>query len=188
METPVEINFQRCESSGHFRARIADRMAMLESRFGRITACRVFMRGPGGHHRNGGPYEVGVHLELPGGRQVDVDRAPDQDERYGNPLFAINDAFKRARRMLQENARHMQGQVKQLEAQPVATVRMLKPQEGYGFLETADGREVYFHSNSVWNGGFHGLRKGSRVVFTEEMGDNGAQASSVRRINGHGMR
>jgi cold shock CspA family protein len=185
METPVSIDFQRCEETGRFRARIEDRIAMLETRFGRITACRVIMRGPSGHHRTGGPYEIGIHLELPGGHQVDVGRAPHQDERYGDPIFAINDAFKRARRMLQDNVRLMQGQVKQHEERPVAKVRMLKPEDDYGFLETSDGQEVYFHRNSVLNGGFDSLKPGARVSFTEEMGEKGLQASTVRMLQGH---
>lgn len=41
--------------------------------------------------------------------------------------------------------------------------------EGYGFIETADGREVYFHRNSVLDDAFEHL-VGSEVRFAEEMG------------------
>ena len=186
MQTPVEIDFERCEKTDRFRDRIADRIAMLESRFGRITACRVTMRGPGSHHRTGGPYEVNIHLELPGSRQVDIDRSPDQDERYGDPMFAINDAFKRARRMLQDNVRHhMQGKVKHHEEPPLAMVRMIDREDGFGFLKTVDGRDLYFHRNSVLNGGFGKLQEGDRVTFAEEMGDKGPQASTVKLHGNH---
>jgi cold shock CspA family protein len=186
METPVEIDFERFEDNGRFRARIEDRIAMLESRFGHITACRVTMRGPGGHHRTGGPCEVTIHLELPGGRHVDIDRSPNQDERYGDPLFAINDAFKRARRVLQDSVRQMQGKVKyHEEAQPTGTVRVIEPEEGFGFLKTADGRDVYFHRNSVLNDGFDRLKSGDSVAFVEEMGEKGPQASTVRALGNH---
>ncbi len=186
METPIEIDFERCEDNGRYHARIEDQIAMLESRFGHITACRVSMRGPSGHHQTGGPYEVTIHLELPGGRHVDVDRAPSQDERYGDPLFAINDAFKRARRVLQDSVRQMQGKVKlHEEQQPVATVRMLEAEENYGFLKTADGRDVYFHRNSVLNEGFDSLKCGDSVAFVEEMGEKGPQASTVRVLGNH---
>lgn len=186
METPVEIDFERCEDSEVYRARIEDRIAMLESRFGRITACRVTMRGPGGHHKTGGPYELAIHLELPGGRQVDIDRSPGRDERYGDALFAINDAFKRARRVLQDNVRHhLQGKVKLHEEQPTATVRLVERGEGYGFLKTADQRDIYFHENSVLNGGFAHLKRGDRVAFAEEIGEKGPQASTVRVLGSH---
>ena len=30
-----------------------------------VTACRVVLKGPGGHHRTGGLYEVNIRLALP---------------------------------------------------------------------------------------------------------------------------
>jgi cold shock CspA family protein len=183
VETPAKIDFEGCEETARFRGRIEDRIAMLEGRFGRITSCRVTMRAPSGHHRNGSPYEVLVHLELPGGRQVDVDREPPRDERYGDPIFAINDAFRRARRVLLDEVRqHLHGEVKFHDGQPVGTVLFLKPDEDYGFLTSADGRDVYFHRNSVLNGGFDKLNRGERVTFVEQPGDKGPQASTVRPV------
>ena len=53
--------------------------------------------------------------------------------------------------------------------------------EGYGFIETADGRKVYFHRNSVLDDAFEHLTVGSEVRFVEEMGEKGPQATSVLR-------
>jgi cold shock CspA family protein len=50
-------------------------------------------------------------------------------------------------------------------------------EEGYGFLETPDGREIYFHRHSVLHPGFDRLAIG-RVLFVEEPGE-GPQASTV---------
>ncbi len=49
----------------------------------------------------------------------------------------------------------------------------------YGFLETSDGREIYFHCNSVLNNGFEKLQVGTHVHFAEEQGNEGPQASTV---------
>jgi cold shock CspA family protein len=46
---------------------------------------------------------------------------------------------------------------------------------------TEDEREVYFNANSVLNGYFKKLKVGDEVRFVEEMGDQGPQASTVRR-------
>ncbi len=54
------------------------------------------------------------------------------------------------------------------------------PGEGYGFLTTQDGREIYFHQDSVLNRGYSSLRIGAKVTFAEEEGEKGPQASSVR--------
>ena len=54
METPVQIEFQGTDASPALRSLIEDYVAGLEERYGRITACRVAVRAPGGHHRTGG--------------------------------------------------------------------------------------------------------------------------------------
>jgi cold shock CspA family protein len=55
-------------------------------------------------------------------------------------------------------------------------------------LESSDGQEIYFHRNSVLDGGFIRLREGSRVTYTEEMGEKGAQASTVRLLGKHSLK
>lgn len=118
MQTPVQIEFQDQDVSPAIRAAIADHIAALEQRYGRVTACRVVLKGPGQHHRSGGLYEVNIRLTLPDGREVDISRTPQNDERHADLPFAINDAFKRARRRLQDQVRRMQGQVHQHGGQP----------------------------------------------------------------------
>ena len=102
--------------------------------------------------------------------------------------FAINDAFKGARRQLQDQARRTQGQVKHHDEMPTATVARLDPSGEFGFLETADGRQIYFHRNSVLNGGFARLAVGSHVTFAEELGEKGAQVSTLRLLGKHALR
>jgi ribosome-associated translation inhibitor RaiA len=113
MQTPVQIDFQGLEAKPELRSAIDKHVAQLEERFGRVTAGRVMLKGPGGRHRTGGLYEINIHLSLPDGREVNIGRTPQADERYGDLTFALNDAFKRARRQLQDQVRKLQGQVKQ---------------------------------------------------------------------------
>jgi cold shock CspA family protein len=194
MQTPVEIDFQGIHANEQLRSCVTRNISTLEQRFGRITACRVVIRGPSERHRKGGPFEVSIRLSLPQGREVDIGRSEgrvkeaDTDNRLLDPVVAVNDAFKRARRRLQDHARRMQGQVKNHEALPIATVSRYNDATGYGFLETQDGREVYFHRNSVLDGGVRYVAPGTRVTFFEEMGDNGPQASTVKVLGKHAMR
>jgi cold shock CspA family protein len=58
-------------------------------------------------------------------------------------------------------------------------VARLFPEEGYGFLRTPEGREIYFNARSVLKNGFPRLRVGSLVRFVEEAGEEGPQASTV---------
>jgi cold shock CspA family protein/ribosome-associated translation inhibitor RaiA len=188
MQTPAEIEFQGMTARPDVQSAIATHVAELEKRFGRVTACRVVLKAPGGHHRTGGNYEVNIRLALPDGREVNVDRTPDADERHSDLNFALNDAFKRARRQLQDQVRDLQGQVKHHEGPEIGTVTELDPLGEFGFIETGDGREIYFHRNSVLGGAFASLAVGSRVTFAEEMGDKGPQASTVKLMGKHSLR
>jgi cold shock CspA family protein len=188
MQVPLHIELQGMGERPDIRQVIQTRVAELEQRFGRITACQVFVRAPGEHHETGGPYHVTIRLTLPNASEVNVGRTVPLDERHGDLSFAIHDAFKRARRRLQDYARRIQGQVKQHEHQPTGTVIRLDGGGEFGFLQANDGHEVYFHRNSVPHDGFRRLRVGSRVAFSEEMGEKGPQASTMRLLGKHGLR
>ncbi|HVZ54259.1 MAG TPA: cold shock domain-containing protein [Pseudolabrys sp.] len=188
MQTPVEIDFQGMDADAGVRAAIGKHVNELEQRCGRITAGRVVLKAPGGHHRTGGLFEINIRLALPDGREVNIGHTPQNDERYSDINFALNDAFKRARRQLQDMVRRMQGQVKQHDGPPTGTVTELDPLGEFGFIETGDGREIYFHRNSVLNGDFAELGVGSRVTFAEEVGDKGPQASTVKLMGKHSLR
>src|SRR5579864_2025369 len=121
MQTPAQIEFEGIQVSAEIRAAVEQHVAELESRFGRITAARMMVKGPGDHHQTGGQYQVSIRLALPDGREVHVGRTPKLDERYANLTFAVDNAFKRARRQLQDQARRMRGDVKSHEPQPIGT-------------------------------------------------------------------
>lgn len=184
MQTPVEIDFQGMHADERIRGIIAKHVDELEQRFGRITAARVVLKAAGGHHRIGN-YDINIRLALPDGRDVIADRTPDEDERQADIDFAISDAFKHARRQLQDHVRRMQGQVKHHEAEPTARVARIDPSGEFGFLETGDGREIYFHRNSVLGGK---VEQGARVTFVEEAGERGPQASTVKVLGKHALR
>jgi cold shock CspA family protein len=188
MQTPVEIDFQGMKGNETLRACVVKHIAVLEQRFGRITACRVVIKGPSERHRTGGACEVAIRLCLPQGREVDIGRSERADDRHADAVFALNDAFKRARRRLQDHARRMRGHVKTHDVSPIATVKRFDDVSGFGFLETEDGREIYFHKNSLLNGGTGQVAPGMRVTFFEEMGEKGPQASTVKVLGKHGMR
>ena len=187
MQIPAEIDFQGLDASPSIESSVSEHIAELERRYGRVTACRVVIKGPGDRHRTGGLYEVNIHLVLPEGREVSVTRTPSQDERHAQLIFAIDDAFKRARRQLQDHVRKLQGQIKQHEAVASGTVVRIDKSGTFGVLETGDGREVYFHRNNVWDDAFDRIAPGTRVTFSEEMGQKGPQASTVRILGKHGL-
>jgi hypothetical protein len=112
MQTPVEVEFQGMVASPEVQDIIADHVKKLEQLYGRITAGRVVVKSPGQRHQTGGLYEINIRMALPDGCEVNIGRTPKADERHADLSFAVNDAFKRAGRQLQDNARRMRGAVK----------------------------------------------------------------------------
>lgn len=180
METEPQIVFEGFSSSDAVKARIHGEIAKLERFFGRITACRVVVGKPQNRHRQGDLYSAAVHLTLPSGKEIIASRNPPSDHAHEDLYVALRDAFKAARRQLQDEARKLRGQIKHHEGQPIAIVGALPAEKDYGFLETVDGREIYFHRNSVIDNRFDRLQVGDRVTFSETRGDKGPQATTVR--------
>lgn len=188
MQTEVKIDFHGAKRSGAIEQVIADHVAKLEHVYGGITACHVGLKVRSEHHRKSGPYEVSVHMVLPNGREVNVRRTPHLDERYSNVLFAVNDAFRRARRQLQDHVRRLQASTKAHEPQPIGTVATFNSKTGFGFIRSERGDEIYFHKNSVVGAPLRKITLGTRVTFAEEAGEKGPQASTVRVLGKHALR
>jgi cold shock CspA family protein len=185
MEVPLHLDIQNFAPEAFVREEVEKQVEALEKRFKRITACRVAIKGPSGHHQTGGLYEVNIWITLPDGREVAVIKTPTRDERHSHLIFAIHDAFKRARRRLEDTVRKMDLRTKTHETPPHGTVTHLSADGEFGFLTTDDGREIYFHRNSVLNGGYKQLHHGDKVSFSEEQGLKGAQASTVHILQNH---
>lgn len=187
MQTPLQLDFHGTEGSPDARRLIEERVQELEHRFGRVVACRVVVTGPGERHGSGGLFDVRVHITLPTGKEITVDRLNQGDERAANINFAIGHAFDRARRRLQDQARRLQGSVKTKVRPPEGIVESYDPDGGFGFIRADDGRVIYFHRNSLIGAG-SALRAGARVSFAEEEGDKGPQATTVKALGKHRLR
>ncbi len=59
-------------------------------------------------------------------------------------------------------------------------IRKISPHESYGFITSADKRDIYFHENALKNLNMDDLAEGDSVTFGETIGDKGPQASWVR--------
>jgi cold shock CspA family protein/ribosome-associated translation inhibitor RaiA len=182
MQVPLDIAFEGLEASAALRERIEKEAAKLERFSSRITACHVALLGRSGRRRQGDLYQVRVRITAPGRADVVVDRNPSLDHAHEDPHVAIRDAFDAARRRLQDHERRFSGKVKHHEGLPHGRIARLFPDQSFGFIETPDGLEIYFHRNAVLNGDFGKLKPGAQVRFAEEEGEKGLQASSVHLV------
>jgi cold shock CspA family protein len=180
MQIPAEIAYQNCEPSEEVRAAIAKQLERLEKFSDRITSCRVVVAAPATRHRQGDLYEVDIRIALPGGKDVIVDKRHGDAAELEHPLVAIRRAFDRAVREIEDAVRDLRGAVKLHVPEAHGKVARLIAGEDYGFIETPEGQEIYFHRHAVLDGMFDRLTVGAEVRFVEEAGDKGAQASTVR--------
>ena len=183
MQTELQLRWHNVDPSEAVADHVREEVARLERLSDRITGCAVTLEAPSGHHRHSGAkYRVRVELTVPRGRIV-VGRDPPKTWRHADLYLAVKGAFREAQRQLADHVRRLDARVKAHAPPAVATVARLMPSDGYGFLRTADGREIYFNERSVFRPGFPHLRVGSAVRFVEEAGDDGPQASTVRPVH-----
>lgn len=188
MEIPLQVTFRDMNPSDAVEERIRERAIRL-GRFGdEILSCRVVVETPHRHHHQGRLFHVSIDLTTRGGEIV-VNRDHGDNHSHEDAYVAIRDAFDALERRLHDYQAKRRGRVKtHEEALGVARVARLNAEEGYGFLGTADGREIYFHENAVKNGGFSGLTVGAPVHFVEEPGTDGPQATVVVPSDRHSRR
>lgn len=178
MQIPLQIIFRHMDSSDAVEAKILERAEKLEHFAENITSCRVIVEAPHKHHHRGQLYSVKIEITLPG-EEIIVSRHPDQNHTHEDIYVALRDAFNAARRQLEDYVRLRHNKVKFHEPASHGQIKELFPYEDYGLIETPDGREIYFHRNSVINADFDKLETGASVHFSEEMGEQGPQASTV---------
>jgi cold shock CspA family protein/ribosome-associated translation inhibitor RaiA len=174
MQRPLKISSRDFPLSEAIEAQIREKSAALENYYERLSGCVVTVRAPAiKHHRKGGPFTVGIRMSVPGQTLAVVQQAEEELSQ------AIREAFDVARRRLEDYSRQQRGSVKRHDPIALGRVVRLEPKLGYGFLESRDGREIYFHYKSVLDFAFDELEIGSEVRFAEEDGEQGPQASSV---------
>ena len=158
---------------------IREKVSKLERFAKDLIDCEIAIEAPVGHHQKGGPYNVRIDLQVKA-KELVVSHRSNADLQA-----AVRGAFDAARRQLEDHSRQMQRKTKTHESIPIACVARIFPQDGYGFIATPEGRELYFHRNSALEPGFDQLEVGTEVRFDEEMGEQGLQATSVKAIDSY---
>ena len=188
MDVPLQVSFRNMDRSEAVEARVREKAEKLEKYYGHLTSCRVMVEAPERRHHKGKLFHVRIELGVPG-KELVVSRHPKNKHAHEDVYVAVRDAFDAARRRLEDHVRKRNGQVKFHEVPLHGKVLRLFPYEGYGFIAASDGREIYFHKNSVLRDGFDQLEVGSevRLVVAEGESVQGPQASTVDPLGKHHM-
>jgi cold shock CspA family protein len=171
----IHIEGRQVEILPEWRAKIEAELSRLQQHYhDPILHARVEIIGTS-HHRLGA-FEVHLVVNVPGDTITLV--------RQGDLVMPLLvEAFDALDRRLRQHSQVVQQQVKiHGEVAEHGRVVRLFPEDDYGFIETADGLEVYFHAHALKKGKFSSLAPGTPVKFAQEPGDQGPQAIWVQTL------
>ena len=200
MQPTPTVTFRGLDRSEALAAEIQTRLRKLQTYYSRVMGCRVLVELVQRHHAAGNRYHVRIDLTVPGeeivvsheaglhatAQDIDAERlakAAESDPERKHAAIAVREAFDVARRRLQDYARRQRGSVKTAARQSRGRVSQLFPVDEYGYIEAENGHDVYFQRSSVLENAFGRLTVGRAVSFTEERGDKGPQASTVKLLH-----
>jgi len=174
MQIPLQITVRDMPHSAALDVRIRKKVADLEHFHPRITSCRVTVSESRKHQQQGRQFEVRIDVRVPGRAEIVVNRQHDEDV-----YVALREAFGSVTRQLEDAVREKRGDVKAHQVPQQGTVTRIDLTEGLGFIETTDGRELYFSRENVVHPRFEHLAPGTKVQFIEALGDSSRQAKRV---------
>ncbi len=183
MNSILQINFHKIQHSDAVAMVIQKKAEKLEKFYSRILSCRVTVELPHKRRNQGKIFRILIDLTIPG-HEIVVGKDREKNHSHEDVFVAIRDAFDAVERKLRDHVRRLPRQRHHEMSPHARVIRILRGDGDYGFLQTADGREIYFHKNSVLCEQFERLQIGTVVRFKEEMGEEGPQASTVE-IVGH---
>ncbi|MEN8141448.1 MAG: cold shock domain-containing protein [Thermodesulfobacteriota bacterium] len=127
-------------------------------------------------HREGGN-EVRVIAGVPNDTVVVKRKGPSVRPLLVEAFDTLGLQLKELQRKRRHNHKHHEGSASE---GGVGKIMTLSPYESYGFILAQDGREIYFHENSLKDMAMEDLTEGDIVSFGESAGDKGPQASWVK--------
>lgn len=182
MQIPLEVSFRNVDKTPHLETLIREKVSTLEKFCGNLTSCSIAVERPNSSVRIGNPYRVRIDITVPG-HEIVVSKEQGQNEKSDPIPAVIREAFEAAKKQLNKLMRVQRNDIKTHPEQQVAgIINKLFLFDGYGFIRTINGRDIYFHKNSILNKNFEELKEGDGVRFFEEDGEKGPQASTIQII------
>lgn len=209
MQVPPEITYKGVNTTPEVDNLLQKQIARLEKVCGYIISLHVAIEKDQARHQIGNPYRIRLDIRIPPNHQLVVKRnsilhsdsrpqaEPDEEPvktsqqriRKDEPLpAAIRRTFDSARRQLEKLVERQRGETKTHPLNQVnAFVDKLFRNDGYGFLRTIEGEQIYFHQNSTLHGEWERLQVGTGVRYSAELGEKGLQATSIEIVNKPGV-
>ncbi len=183
MQTEPQISFHNATHSDAVESAIRDKIDDLQQYHSGIIGCRVVVSAPHRDKWKGKIYEVHVEVSIPG-PDIAITREAGVNHAHEDIYVAIRDAFDAAQRALQDQVRKMSDHRTKRHPETVhGRVVRIFSEEGYGFIETEFGHEVYFDRDSLTKPAWSQVQIGSQVRFKARDGDKGAYGTQVTLLD-----
>jgi cold shock CspA family protein/ribosome-associated translation inhibitor RaiA len=187
MQVPLNVTFRNVRKNNTIEDLIQKQAAKLERVCDHIVSCRIAVEQPQEHQKSGNPFRVRIDVTVPPEHELVVIREAGEGDLHEQLPTVIRDAFGAMRRQLRKLVEKQRRDVKAHPEQEVGgfVIRVFREQ-GYGFIKSLDGQEIYFHKNSLPGNEFDRLEPGTGVHWVQEEGEKGPQASTVRVVDKRG--
>src|SRR5690348_9158166 len=151
MKLQLQITTRDIPHSEALESHIRQKAEKLETFYPQIMGCRIVVEVPHKHKTQGNLFNVRLDITVPG-KELVVTREPNEDV-----YVALRDAFDAAKRQLEDYGRRQRGDIKAHPPVLRGRVKRVIADEGYGFIETPDGQELYFHRDNLSGSDFDKL-------------------------------
>ena len=179
MQEPLQISFHNMDSSEALESRVREHWAKVERHYDGIVSARIVLEAA---HKQPHKSTLGITISIGvPGRDIVVKREQRLHESDHHATWVINEAFHGrapARELRAEAAPRRQSSRGRAGVRAVAR---LYPDQAYGFIETRERLDIYFHRDVLRDADFAELKVGSEVLYTlaPDDGPMGPMASSV---------
>lgn len=172
MQLEPTITLRDLPESAALEVHIREKIEKLELFYDRIMHFDVVIDEPRKTGGQGLLYNPRITITVPD-EEIAINLVKNEDV-----YIALRDAFKAARRKLQNYARKKRGETKTHDLSHYGRVVRLFPEDGFGFIEANDS-EYYFAAENVVYPSFDKLTVGENVQFIEALAGDGLQAHRV---------
>jgi cold shock CspA family protein/ribosome-associated translation inhibitor RaiA len=184
MQIPLEISYLDINKTEELDQLIHEKATALEKVCDYITSCRATLENPLKAQNSGQPFRIRISVRVPPGHEIVAVEEPGPGDSHIQLASGIRNAFENIRRQLKKLTEKQRKDIKSHpDQQVVAVIDKVFREEGYGFLRTVEGQQIYFHKNSVLHDDWNRLKEGTGVHFNQEIGDKGLQATAVQIVD-----
>ena len=122
MKLNPQITYRDVRSTAALDRSIRASIKRLDRYHPKILGCRIAVEAPHRSQRKGRPYRVRIDLTVPG-KELVVGHHPQLSPEHQDLSVALRDAFRAARRELQDHARTRRGEVKRHRRLPLPSAK-----------------------------------------------------------------